>query len=815
MNPLFFPKSSSSIQLTDLDQFRKENNSKKLEKFVQIIVKNNATPRFANQYCYLQFLGILKERQNDFIDRTLYTKVLSVFGENVNAPKEPSKLDVRIEGKDGTHCTIPKEALESFDYFKTMLGSTLKESKTDQDVYRITCRLPSGEPLSSQALECFKGYVFNGKIATSDIAIMQELHEWAHLLNDTNFQETTSKCIIEYLSDEEHVQEFDKLYVEGLSDAFVDRYLQKRGLDSSDMSVINFLHLTEKNSPSPALEFVMDRMEMLHFTAIGPQTIAKLQLVPKKIRKCIQYLSNKEPFLVPTFNQLELLLDLFPNAAYTKSFLDVVMKDSLKKLKAEDYTGFCHFLAAEYFLANKSADQAWDSLNKALEIGPENAFVLRGLGEFSFRKKELDEAKSYLKKSLRINPKNSRSLGVLGAVQRMQGDLEEAKKNLHEAVRLNPRNIRAFANLGDVLRQQGQLVQAAQIFNEVLKVDSNDVLALSGLGDVLREQGKLPQAEENFNRALRIDSKNVIALSGLGDVLRMRGDMEGAKQKYSEALRIDPKNILARKWLPSVLCELKKFKEVLEIDPENVVALSGFATILRGEGKVEESEKYYRKALEIDPENNEVRKDLSSVLQRQNKFREAVEVNPENFSALWCLGKAMREEGKLEEAEKNYRQALKLTPQNYSDDRKTLNNVLQQLQKLKDDKKNFYELLKHNSQDDRALSGLGDVLRQGGQLEDAKEQFMKALEINSKNVVALSGLGDVLRQGGQLEDAKKKFKEALEIDPKNVVAHGGLADVLFQQGHIDEARQHYVKAYRIDRYHIVMNKCKLWPVEWF
>lgn len=813
MNPLLFPKSASPIQSTDLDQFTKKDNSKKLEKFAQLLVKSNEIPRFANQYCRLRFLSLLQERQNDFIDRTLYTKVLSVLKVDVKAPKELSKLHVRLEGKDEAHCTIPKESLESFAYFNTMLESKLKESKTDEGIHTITCRLPSGELLSLKTLECLKAYVFNEKIVISDSTILDELHAWAHLLNDTGFQDAISKLIIEYLSDEEHVQEFDKNYVEGFPDAFVERYLQKRGLDSSDMSVINFLHLAEKNSASPALEFVMNRIDTLHITCIGNPTIHKLQFIPKKIRKCIHFISPKESFLLPSFTQLELLLDLFPNAQYTNQFLDTI-KDSLKKLKDQDYTGFCHYLAAEHLIANKSYNQALASLTKAIEIDPKNAFALERLGsEILFNNGALDKAKELLSEGLAIRPKKSSSLGYLGAILRIQGDFEEAKKSLNEALRLDPRNIFALANLGDVLRQQGALVEAEQIFNEVLKRDSNNVLALSGLGDVLRQQGAFAQAEQSFQAALRNDSTDVLALSGFADVLCQQGHLEKAEMNYKQALKIDPKNVLVLNGLPDVLCRQKKFKEALEVDPENVVALCGFGNVLRYQNQPQEAEMNYKKALKIDPNNAVALDGLPHVLCHQEKFREVLEIDPNNFSALSGLGKTMREQGQLDEAEKNYKKALEMTPKDFSWNRENFNKALNELAKLKEDKKKFSQLLKNNSQNDSALSGLGDVLRQESNLEEAKALFTQALGINPKNALALSGLADVLRQQGNLETAKEKYNEALKIDRENIVALSGLADVLLQQGNRKEAKEHLLKAYGIDQDHVLMRKSNLWPMD--
>lgn len=126
------------------------------------------------------------------------------------------------------------------------------------------------------------------------------------------------------------------------------------------------------------------------------------------------------------------------------------------------------------------------------------------------------------------------------------------------------------------------------------------------------------------------------------------------------------------------------------------------------------------------------------------------------------LGLALAEQGRLDRAEAEAREALRLRP-------------------------DFAEA--HNN--------LGLVLAQTGRIAAAAEHFAAALELHPNYVEAHANLGAALLHEGRLAEARLHFLRAIELDPDYAPAHGQLGLALAQEGRMDEAVQELTTAVRL------------------
>ena len=210
---LMSPLDPAQISMHFVQELKANRTSMRLlEKYAKQIVAQESTPQFESVSSYVNFLALLKERQPAFIDSTLYPKVLSLFRQSLGWPEELSEPNVRLVGKDGVHCTIPKELLEfRFQYFRTLFSSQFFESQTDNGIYTVKCSL------SSETLKCFASYLDDKKITVTTRPVLDELIDWAELLSDETFQTDVAHTVFDYFTDEQHAQDFDQRYVEMLS----------------------------------------------------------------------------------------------------------------------------------------------------------------------------------------------------------------------------------------------------------------------------------------------------------------------------------------------------------------------------------------------------------------------------------------------------------------------------------------------------------------------------------------------------------------------------------------------------------------------
>ena len=142
--------------------------------------------------------------------------------------------------------------------------------------------------------------------------------------------------------------------------------------------------------------------------------------------------------------------------------------------------------------------------------------------------------------------------------------------------------------------------------------------------------------------------------------------------------------------------------------------------------------------------------------------RTAVKVAPEAM-ASYERANASRDQGRLDEAEQQYREAIGIDPR-------------------------FAEA--HNN--------LGSVLGRQGRSAEAIAEISRALEIAPGLPAAHNNLGIVLAMRGDAEQAARHFAEVLRLTPHDAGAHYNLGVLLARQGRLAEAISHYEEALRID-----------------
>jgi len=116
-------------------------------------------------------------------------------------------------------------------------------------------------------------------------------------------------------------------------------------------------------------------------------------------------------------------------------------------------------------------------LRRVIAEKPDFAAAYNALGySFADRNVKLDEALSLIQKALEIAPNDHYMLDSLGWVYYRKGDLDQAVKFLQQAFKINP-DPEIAAHLGEVLWQKGQHDAAKKIWTDALSADpTNEVL---------------------------------------------------------------------------------------------------------------------------------------------------------------------------------------------------------------------------------------------------------------------------------------------------------------------------------------------------
>jgi len=170
-----------------------------------------------------------------------------------------------------------------------------------------------------------------------------------------------------------------------------------------------------------------------------------------------------------------------------------------------------------------------------------------------------------------------------------------------------------------------------------------------------------------------------------------------------------------------------------------------------------------------------------------------------NKKAIKCYdkGRVYQQQGKLSDAERAYKKAIKVNP-NFVEAHNNLGNVLVDLEQLKEASIAYGKALKLCPNHPMLLNNLGNVLQLQGENEKAVSWLNKAIVHDPNYADAHSNLGNALSGKGEIDEATASYRKAIEIDHRHKEAYHGLGMALSDLGEIDKAIASYRNAINVD-----------------
>jgi len=267
---------------------------------------------------------------------------------------------------------------------------------------------------------------------------------------------------------------------------------------------------------------------------------------------------------------------------------------------------------------------------------------------------DLEEAVSHLETALEVNPESAETHFLLAQIQRERGGLEEAMKALERTLEISPQYPGVHYFLAQCYLGKGENDAALEELKDEVRVSPFHYNALCELGDLLFEGAKYDEALACYERAQRIRPAAFHAYLGLGRTFRRQ-------KKYREAVR-NLEEVLEREPAHSVACmELGLVYKLQEDLPK---AKELFETVERGLREKGENLGPKEKTLlaEVLARKGEVRLSMNAPRGAMEDFQESLSLIPDYPDAYNGLGEVSRLNGRYEEAEEHFLQAIKLDP---------------------------------------------------------------------------------------------------------------------------------------------------------
>ena len=332
--------------------------------------------------------------------------------------------------------------------------------------------------------------------------------------------------------------------------------------------------------------------------------------------------------------------------------------------------------------------QAIDIYTTAIKSNPENAFLYnnRGLSYFEVKEevkekskekgKKYDQAISDYTKAIELKPDYKTAYFNRGLAYFKKGSwrnnepYKKAIEDFSKAVELDAYHVDAYYNRGLAYNKcvhyynkpfseedKDKYTRAIADFNKVQELDTTYKLALAGKANAIYRYGNWEEAEKIYNEALRNEREiiNKVGKEGLAGVYYSRGrnylnfiDIKKASDDFEQVLKLEPDKNAAAIYLAMINLELEQYKEVIDWANKSIEL---------GGGK---KDSYYYSTL------GKSYYGLGEYAQAVDSLEKSLNA-PSSFGEEYAgkesvrieLGKAYREKGEKEKAEKEWQKVIK------------------------------------------------------------------------------------------------------------------------------------------------------------
>ena len=235
----------------------------------------------------------------------------------------------------------------------------------------------------------------------------------------------------------------------------------------------------------------------------------------------------------------------------------------------------------------------------------------------------------------------------IGVAHLKLGNDRAAEKSFERAIELDPTFGKSWFNLGVILERQGQYVGAIAVYEEGLTHSKTDPDLSAGKIACLRKSGQLDEAISYAQQVLGKNANNVAAYSEVGAVYLEQGNLDKAlfvlqqaaarnggdnaklqsimgqvyyaqeklplaEVAFRKSLGLDPTLVETAMYLSFLQIQNRAWVSASEtldtaikLDPTNGALLNAMGIAQRGQGNIDEAERYYKEAYQMNPSNPE------------------------------------------------------------------------------------------------------------------------------------------------------------------------------------------------------------------
>jgi len=223
-----------------------------------------------------------------------------------------------------------------------------------------------------------------------------------------------------------------------------------------------------------------------------------------------------------------------------------------------------------------------------------------------------------LEEVVRLEPESLDARMDLGAAYLAVGKRQEAESAYDEVLRKRPRSAAALKLCGDLARARGDLKKASTLYGKLRWIAPSDPRPVFLLGTAYYDAGNLAAAERWFTEASKYPGMLGEAYGNLGVIALRRGQSKEAQWFLSRATKRKPQRALLRYNYALALFGNNRPEDALNqlhvaqgLEPNDALIQFFTGVVALRAGMLAEAERCFREALRLDPQNEDARHNLA------------------------------------------------------------------------------------------------------------------------------------------------------------------------------------------------------------
>ncbi|MES2256955.1 MAG: XrtA/PEP-CTERM system TPR-repeat protein PrsT [Pseudomonadota bacterium] len=220
---------------------------------------------------------------------------------------------------------------------------------------------------------------------------------------------------------------------------------------------------------------------------------------------------------------------------------------------------------ADAYLAMDKRELALQLYNRVLQIKPEYATALIGLGRVAYMTRDVDAARQYAEHALTADPKNTDALMFKGDLLRAQNQSEQALKTYDQVLAINPTHRTAHVEKAYLEIALGKFAEAQANLTTAKENTPNSLLVTYTQALLDFSQGKNAAAQESLQTVLHAAPEHMPSVLLAGAVNLSLGSLPQAEQNLRQYMEKNPDNLYARKMLASTLLRSGRTPDALNV----------------------------------------------------------------------------------------------------------------------------------------------------------------------------------------------------------------------------------------------------------